>query len=379
LPTPNLILTNARVLDPGRGIDQKADVAFADGKVAAIGADLPRASGAEVRDCAGLIVTPGLIDLHTHVYWGATSLGVEADPIARKGGCTTLVDAGSAGPGTLHGFRRFIVERSEVRILAYLNISYPGIYAFSPTVMVGECGDIRLLDLRECRRVVEENRDLVVGIKVRVGRTAGGFSGVEPLDMAIEVAEAVGLPVMAHIDYPPPSRAEVLSRLRPGDVLTHCFRPFPNATLSPTGGVRPEVADARARGVLFDVGHGFGSLGFESARGMIAAGFLPDAISSDVHTLSIDGPAHDLVNVMSKFLALGMTLEDVVRSSTQGPARALGRTDLGTLAAGGLGEATVLALEDGAFPHRDVLGETMTGRQRLVVKGIVRDGKWWHP
>ena len=379
MPNATLVLTNARVLDPARGIDRKADVAFAEGKITAIGPNLPRPPGAQVRDCAGQIVTPGLIDLHTHIYWGATSLGVEADPIARKGGCTTLVDAGSAGPGTLHGFRRFIVEKSEVRILAYLNISYPGIYAFSPTVMVGECGDIRLLDLRECRRVVEENRDIIVGIKVRVGRTAGGFSGIEPLDMAIEVAEAVGLHVMAHIDYPPPSRAEVLSRLRPGDVLTHCFRPFPNATLAPGGGVRPEVADARARGVLFDVGHGFGSLGFESARGMIAAGFLPDAISSDVHTLSIDGPAHDLVNVMSKFLALGMGVEDVIRTSTAGPARALGRADLGTLVEGGLGEATVLALEEGEFPHRDVLGETMTGRQRLVVKGIVRAGAWWHP
>src|SRR5215472_10780694 len=241
----DLILRGGRVIDPSQGIDKLADVAFSGGKVSAIGANLPAASGAKVRDVSGAIVTPGLIDLHTHVYWGGTSLGVDAAEVARRSGATTCVDAGSAGPGNFHGFRRHVIEPSPVRILPYLNLSYPGIFAFSASVMVGECADIRLLDLRECARVAEENRDLVVGIKVRVGRSAGGTSGIAPLDMALEVAEETGLPVMAHLDYPPPSRHEVLSRLRKGDVLTHCFRPYPTAPYQPGGGVREEVMAAR--------------------------------------------------------------------------------------------------------------------------------------
>src|SRR5581483_10264341 len=250
-----LLLRGGRVIDPSQNLDEVVDVLFADGKVKAVGRDLMHGRDAEVKDAGGLIVTPGLIDMHTHVYWGGTSLGVDAAALARTSATTTFVDAGSAGPGNFHGFRRHVIEPSPVRILPYLNISYPGIFAFSATVMVGECADIRLLDLRECRRVAEEHRDLVVGIKVRVGKGAGGSSGVAPLDMALEVAETVGLPVMAHLDFPPPSRREVMQRLRKGDVLTHCFRPFPNAPIAGDGRVREEILAARERGVIFDIGH----------------------------------------------------------------------------------------------------------------------------
>jgi predicted amidohydrolase len=238
---------------------------------------------------------------HTHVYWGGTSIGVEAEPIARRSGTTTFVDAGTAGPANFPGFRRHEIEPSRVRILAYLNVSFAGIFAFSRTVMVGEASDLRLLDLNECVRVAREHRDLIVGIKVRVGRGAGGSSGIAPLDMALEVAEELGLPVMAHIDHPPPSRKEVLGRLRPGDVLTHCYRPFPNSLLRSDGAVREEALMARERGVTFDIGHGAGSFGFHACRGLLAAGFPPDVISSDVHVLNVDGPgvrsAHDDVQV----------------------------------------------------------------------------------
>src|SRR6516225_3580725 len=278
----DLVLRGGRVIDPARGCDETADVAFGDGKVTGVGPDLP-GSGAEIVDVRGLLVVPGLIDLHAHVYWGGTSLGVDAAEVARRSGTTTFVDAGSAGPGNFHGFRRHVIEPSPLRIIPFLNISFPGIFAFSSGVMVGECADLRLLDPRECVRVVKANRDLVAGVKVRVGRSAGGASGVAPLDMALEVAEETGLPVMAHLDYPPPSRREVLSRLRKGDVLTHCFRPYPNAPYQPGGGVREEVMAARERGVIFDIGHGGGSFGFGTTRAMLDAGFLPDCISSDVH------------------------------------------------------------------------------------------------
>jgi dihydroorotase len=374
-----LLLKGGRVLDPGRGIDAALDVAFADGKVAAIGAGLRAEPGAAVRDVAGCLVVPGLIDLHTHVYWGGTSLGVEAEPLARRSGTTTFIDAGSAGPGNFHGFRRHVIEPSPARILAFLNVSFPGIFAFSKTVMLGECADIRLLDLRECLRVAEANRDLVVGIKVRVGRGAGGASGIAPLDMALEAAEAAGMPVMCHLDFPPPSRREVVERLRPGDILTHCFRPYPNAPVAPDGAVREEIIAARARGVVFDIGHGSGSFGFGSARAMLDAGFLPDVISSDVHSVSIEGPAFDLLHTMSKFLSLGMSLEAIIRSTTAAPASAIRRPELGTLAPGGIGDATVLAVEEGAFTFRDVLGETIKGERRFVPRGAVMGGTWWEP
>jgi len=370
----NLIITGGRIIDPANGRDEIADIAFADGKVAAMGRDLPRA-GAETVDASGKVVTPGLIDLHTHVYWGGTSLGVDAAEIARKSGTATFVDAGSSGPGNFHGFRRHVIEPSPVRIVPILNISHAGIFAFSTTVMVGECADMRLIEARDCVRVVNAHRDLIVGVKVRVGRTAGGNSGIAPLDVAIEVAEEVGLPVMAHLDNPPPSRLEVVSRLRPGDILTHCFRPFPNAPAAPDGGVREEVAAARERGVVFDIGHGGGSFGFRTAEAMLAAGFLPDVISSDIHAMSINGPAFDQVTTMSKLLSLGMGLTDVIRASTIAPAKAIGRKDIGHFGIGAAGDASIIELAEGSFDYRDVLGETRQGRQRLIPSGLVIAGR----
>jgi dihydroorotase len=374
----DLLLRGGRVVDPANGRDEVADIAFADGKVAAVGHDLPR-EGAEIVDARGLIVSPGLIDLHTHVYWGGTSLGVDAALVAQRSGTTTFVDAGSAGPGNFPGFRRHVIEPSPLRILPFLNVSFPGIFAFSATVMVGEAADLRLIDPRECVRVVNAHRDLIVGVKVRVGRGAGGASGIAPLDMALEVAEEVGLPVMAHLDHPPPSRLEVLSRLRRGDVITHCFRPFPNAPVRPDGAVREEVLEARRRGVVFDIGHGGGSFGFRTAERMLEAGFLPDVISSDVHTLSIDGPAFDQLVTMSKFLVLGVELGAVIRAATQAPAAALGRADLGHLAVGATGDASILELIEGQFDYRDVLGELRRGDRRLTARGLVVAGRWWHP
>ncbi len=374
----DLILKGGRVIDPANGRDEITDIGFADGKVAALGADLPL-RGSVQSDVRGMLVVPGLIDLHTHVYWGGTSLGVDAAIVAARSGTATFVDAGSAGPGNFAGFRRHVIEPSPLRIVPFLNVSFPGIFAFSATVMVGEAADLRLIEPRECVRVINANRDLIVGVKVRVGRGAGGNSGTAPLDMALEVAEETGLKVMAHLDHPPPTRLEVLSRLRRGDIITHCFRPFPNAPVSPDGQIREEVVEARRRGVIFDIGHGGGSFGFRTAEKMLEAGFLPDVISSDVHVLSIDGPAFDQLVTMSKFLALGMGLGAVVQAGTAAPAAALGRKDLGHLAVGAIGDASILELADGEFDFRDVLGESRRGRQRLIARGLVVGGKPWRP
>lgn len=374
----DLILRGGRVIDPSQGIDAVSDVAFRDGKVAALGPALDGSQAKESRDVSGRIVCPGLIDMHTHVYWGGTSLGVDAEPIAKRSATTTFVDAGSAGAGNIAGFRKHVIEPSVPRILAYLNISFPGIFAFSKSVMVGECEDLRLLDARECLALAQENLDIIVGIKARVGARAGGNSGVAPLQLAVEVAEELDLPVMAHIDNPPPGRKEVLDCLRPGDVLTHCFRPFPNAPISRGNRIRSEIIEARERGIIFDIGHGYGGFSYKSARAMLAEGIMPDVISSDVHVLCVDGPAYDVLAVMSKFMALGMPLVEVIRAATQNPAKALRRNELGTLRPGAAGDAAVLELREGRFQHTDVTGEILPADNHLFNAGVVIGGRWWH-
>jgi dihydroorotase len=374
-----LILRNGRVIDPSQRIDAVLDVGFAGGKVARVGANLQADAGSDVRDVSGSIVTPGLIDLHTHVYWGGTSLGIDAEEFCRTSGVTTAVDTGSAGPGNFAGFRRHVIEPSHVRILAYLHVSHAGIFAFSRRTMVGESEELRLMDPVGAVEVVDANRDVIVGIKVRVGRGASGNSGTVPLDIALQAAEEAGVPLMCHIDHPPPSYEEVLARLRPGDVLTHAFRPFPNSSATQQGTVKREVLEARKRGVRFDIGHGMGSFAFKTARAMLANGFLPDTISSDVHALCINGPAYDQVTTMSKFLCMGMPLSDVVAASTVNAAMALKRPELGSLKPGSVGDATILSIKEGRFDYVDVVGEHMIGERKIDAQGAVIAGRWWHP
>jgi len=375
----DLILRGGRVIDPSQKLDAVTDIAFAAGKVAMVGHALNADSGTEVRDVTGHIVSPGLIDMHTHVYWGGTSLGIDAEEFCRTSGVTTAIDTGSAGPGNFAGFRKHVIEPSEVRILAYLHISHAGIFGFSNRVMVGESEELRLMNPVEAVEVADQNRDLIVGIKVRVGRHSSGTSGIVPLDMALEVADEVGMPLMAHIDHPPPSYEEVIARLRPGDILTHAFRPFPNSPATAQGTVKRAVREARERGVLFDIGHGQGSFAFKTARAMLANGFLPDTISSDVHALCINGPAFDQVTTMSKFLCMGMPLAKVIAASTVNAAMALKRPELGSLKVGSVGDATIISVREGQFDYVDVVGEHLTGDRKIVSDGVVIAGRWWHP
>ena len=369
----DLVLRGGRVIDPSQGIDRVADVGFSSGRCTGVGDNL---AGRVVRDVSGSIVTPGLIDLHTHVYWGGTSLGVDPDDYSRQSAVTTCVDTGSAGPGNYLGFRAHVIEPAQSRVLALLHVSFAGIFAFSPTIMVGESADMRLIAAREAVAVAVADRQNIAGIKVRVGRNASGANGIAPLDVALDVADAAALPLMVHIDEPPPTYEAVVSRLRPGDILTHCFRPFPNAPMLADGKIREAVLEARARGVLFDIGHGMGSFAWATARAMTRAGFWPDTISSDVHAMCIRGPAYNLLRTMTKFLTLGMPLDGCIAAATSRAALALRRPDLGTLASGAAADASVLRITKEAIALEDVLGEVVTGPEQLSPVGMVIGGVW---
>ena len=374
--TGSFVLRGGRVIDPANGVDRVADLVL--GKDEILGLDVPEPDGAQVIDCQGSIVTPGMIDLHVHVYWGGTSLGVKPEDFADKSACTTLVDAGSAGPGNFTGFREHVIERSRVRILAYLHVSFAGIYGFGGRIMVGESHDMRLMAAREAAAVATAHPGVIVGIKVRIGAHASGPSGIAPLDVAQDVADRTGLPLMVHIDEPPPSYSDVVARLRKGDVLTHCFRPFPNAPCHGDGRVRDAVLAARERGVIFDIAHGMGSFSWDSARKMNAAGFRPDVISSDIHAFCINGPAHDNLNVMTKFLALGWSVKDVIAAASIAPARVLSRPDLGHLGNTAQPEASVIRQTPGSVDLADVMGEVVNHDSMLTPVGTVSGGKW-HP
>ena len=370
------MVKGGRLIDPANDVDAIADIAFNDGKVAATG-DLSDETADHQIDATGCLVMPGMIDFHAHVYWGGASLGIDADQLAKRAGTTTWVDVGTAGAGNFEGFKKHVIEPGQTRILAYLHISFAGIYGFSRDVMVGESTNLELLNPAACAKVAKSEPDLIRGIKVRIGAKTSGAHGLIPLQLAIEAAEEADLPVMCHIDYPPPSYSQVAGLLRKGDTLTHAFRPFPNAPVDGKGRVREAVLAARERGVLFDIAHGKGSFAFATAEKMLEHGFLPDIISSDVHTLCIDGPAYDNLETMSKFLALGMPINQIIRATTEVPANALGRPDLGDFSVGTTGDATILRIIDGDFTLEDVTGATRQTSRKFKLERMVFDGRPW--
>lgn len=375
-PALDAIVAGGRVIDPRLGVDAVCDIGVRDGRIAAIAPQLPRPPGAVLHDAGGAVVVPGLIDLHTHVYWKATSYGVEPDRIARRSLVATLVDAGSAGAGNYAGLQAFVMARAEARVLAFLNISFPGIFAFDRGLMVGEATRLDLLDVGRCVEVARRCADSVVGIKVRLGGGVSGEIGLQALDRALAAAGAAGLPLMCHVGRPPPSYTEIVDRLRPGDILTHCFRPAPNGPVDDARKVLPALHRARALGVRFDIGHGMGAFGFDNAEAAIADGFLPDIVSSDVHALSVDGPAFDLLHTMNKLLNCGIPLQSLVRMVTDAPALAMGRPDLGHLGVGAPADLALLQVADVPLRFTDAAGVQRDGVRLLKPLGMLRGGRW---
>lgn len=369
----DLLLTGGTVLDPSGGPHGRADVAIVGGRISAVEPSLSSASARDVFDATDLLVVPGLVDLHVHVYWGVADLSVEADPTCLGRGVTTAVDAGSVGANTFPGFRRYVVEGSRGRILAYLNISATG--QIDPSL--GELIDLRFVDPERAAAVALDNPDLVVGFKVRVSELLAGPNGLVALDRALEAGRATDLPVMVHIGGTAFDIEEVLARLRPGDVVTHAFTGWRPGIVTETGRIVAAAHEARARGVRFDVGHGAGSFTWANGEAALAEGFRPDTISSDLHRFNIVSPVHDLATTLSKFLLLGLPLRDVIAMATTAPAVALGPAGagLGSLAVGAEADVTLLRLEEGRFDLMDSAGTTRTARQRLVPVAVLRAGQ----
>ncbi len=370
----DLVLKGGHVIDERNGVNGLADVAIRHGKIAKVSPDIDAGRSA-TRDVSGCYVTPGLIDLHTHVYHKATSLSVDPDMIARRSAVTTLVDAGSAGAGNYDGFRDFVMAQSRYRIVAFLNISFPGIFGFDKGLVLGEARLAEMLPVDRCVAKIEANRDRIVGVKVRIGGPVTGDLGLGALELALEAANQVDLPLMTHIGGPPPSYADVVDMLRPGDILTHCYRPEPNSAITENGDILPEILAARERGVLFDIAHGMGAFGYHTADAALRHDFKPDVISSDVHVVCVDGPAYDLLHTMSKIMNCGMTAEDVIVRATNRPALAMGRPDLGHLGAGAVADISVLRMDQADVTFADVRGIERQGDRLFQPVAVYLAGK----
>jgi dihydroorotase len=371
-----VLIRGGTVVDPGQGLHGRRDLRLAGDRVVELGDGLTPGPGEEVIDARDRLVLPGLVDLHVHVFWGASHYGIEPDPHCLGTGTTTVVDAGSAGAHTFAAFRRYVIDVSETRIIPFLNIGATGMV--SPDV--GELEELRHIDRAAALRTIEAHRDLIRGIKVRLSRDLVGANARVALKTAREAGEAAALPIMVHVGDTPISLAEILDELRPGDVITHCYHGREEGILDARGTVTPAARRAAARGVLFDVGHGKGSFSFQVARRALAQGFRPGTVSSDLHIYNLDGPVFDLATTMSKFLHLGLSLDEVVTMTTGAPAQVIGHADaLGTLRPGAAGDVTLLAVREGPVTFEDTVGERMEGTQRLVPSGAVRAGRWVPP
>src|SRR5512137_2438604 len=334
----DLVIRNGVVVDPAQGLSERRDVAIQTGRIAAVAKEIPPDSAWEVLDASGHLVTPGLIDIHVHVYPGVSHYGVPPDATCLARGVTTVCDAGSAGADTFDGLRRYIIDVSETRVLAFLNISAIGMV--SP--MDNELEDLRHASPERAIGVVERNRDLIQGIKVRLSRRHVGRNGLEPLRLARKAAEAVGMPIMVHVGDTDPSLGEILAELRARDIVTHCFHGRSQGILDTAGTVLPEVLEAARKGIVFDVGHGVGSFSFDVARKALAQGLVPATISSDLHYYNVNGPVFDLATTMSKFLLLGLPLHEALAKTTSVPAGLLGLADqLGSLREGCLADIAI--------------------------------------
>ena len=370
----DLLLKGGHLIDPRNRISAVRDVAIANGKVAAVAANIDPAEAFKVVDVSGHYVTPGLVDIHVHVYAGTGERGsyagdnsVYPDGFTLRAGVTTIADAGSSGWRSYEDFKQRIIDRSKTRVLAFLNIVGHGMRGdkFEQNLTDMEAGPTAEMALR--------HKGLIVGIKT------AHYAGPEwtPVERAVEAGTQASIPVMVDFGSNRPERpmAELVTRkLRPGDIYTHAYSGLRNE-LDESGRVNPGMWAGRKRGVIFDVGHGGGSLAWRIAVPALKEGFLPDSISTDLHIGSMNSGMKDMLNVMDKFLAMGMSLDDVILRSTWNPAREIGHEDLGHLSAGAPADIGVFRLETGRFGFVDMYGARLQGTRKLTCELTLRDGK----
>jgi dihydroorotase len=371
----NFLLKGGRVIDPAGGRDGIFDIRVRGGKIDAIGVDLA-IDGAAVIDIKDHIVTPGLIDVHLHLMKGLGAFGVDPDIFGVGSGVTTVVDAGSAGHTLLNVFRNYVTDNAKTRVLNYINLSTLGGVS-GPGYSI--LADPRLIDEAKIEQAVEANRDIIVGIKIMATGGALGAQGLKPLERARKLGDALKLPLLVHIgeswtkDAEPVHVGDVLKYLRAGDIVTHMFTVHPGGLLDGNGKLWPQVRDAKASGVLMDVGHGLHNLNFDVARKVLDQGLHPDGVSTDGHRGNRAGPVYDLPTTMAKLMALGFSLNQVIEMATINAAKLLGRAGkLGTLEIDHPAELSVLKVEERDWKAVDSQKGTIPAHQAITPVYAIR-------
>jgi dihydroorotase len=369
----DLLIAGGRVVDPGLGLASVADVAITNGVIARVAPGIPRAEASQVFDARGKIVTPGLIDTHGHVFDGVASSSIDPDLVGLPRGVTTIVDAGSAGAQTFPGFRKHVIERAETRIYALLNISTIGLTGPNETYVVPSW-----IDGRRATDTINANKDRILGLKVRInGRHEDLARDLEILKIGRDVSDATGVPILMHWT----NETSLLELLKRGDALIHPFNPPSPNSSNLVGGegkeILPQILELKGRGIWTDFAHG-NHLDWTVAETAAKAGWYPDAISTDIHRghVAPNGVVHDLTTTMSKFVYLGLTVDQAIERVTTNPGRMLKFPErIGTLADGAVADVSVLEVEDGQFEFVDTRRQTRTGRQMIRPVAAFKGGR----
>jgi len=375
----DLVLKGGRVLDPSSKLDGKQDVAVEAGTIARIAPDIASKDAKQTIDVSGRVVTPGLIDLHAHVYEGVNRTGVHPDLAGVLAGVTTVVDAGSAGAATFGAFPRYVIPNSHTEVVPFLHICRTGL-ATNPDIIAESS-----IDLDETLDVMREHKGLIRGIKARMVSPALEIMGMRMPELAKRAARESGTKLMVHIGdtakrYDPNVIRKLLPMLDQGDILTHYFTANPGGVLDANGKLVPEAREAADRGVWLDTAHGRMNFSFDVGRRCIDQGLLPHCISTDLTVPGRANTVHSMVEIMTRFLGLGFSLPDVVTMSTANPARALGEEGrLGSLAVGRQADISVLELRDGEWTVNDVVGAVMRVTRAVVPFLTVKRGKVFTP
>lgn len=369
----DILLKGGHVIDPKNNIDSRMDVAIANGKILRVAADIPSSGAKRVINAEGFYVTPGLIDLHTHVFVGSKDGFADGfsclspDDITFKAGITTVVDAGTSGWRNFPVFRKQVIERSQTRVLAFLNIAGSGMTGFPSEE------DVNDMDPHMTSLVIQQYPDIIVGVKI------GHYRGSEwtPLDRALEAGRTANVPLLLECHLPNMSLEGILERMRPGDIYTHSFCTAVDRTciLDEQGLLRQCVLDAQKKGVRFDVGHGGAMFHFSVAVPALKQGLPPNSFGSDLHRFSMNSGMKNMLDIMSKYLNMGMTIQDIIFRATWNSANSIKRPDLGQLSEGAEADLAVLSVRKGNFGFVDAGGAKMTGDRKFEAEMTIRSGK----